>query len=215
MRLSDDLSLPVIVHGAELDWVPSPAAGVDRRMLFRIGGEVARATSIVRYAAPGSARVLSVLVAVLALVACGGATSSPPPAAAAAAPPSPAAQCLAIAGAARARRSDEPAKVTVKHVLVKYAGAKKAPKTVTRTREEACLRAMEARAKLESGSSFAEVVKVYSEEPGAVSREGSIGAVGRSDVVPPFADAAFELGPGETSHVVETDFGFHVVQRTE
>ena len=53
MRINDDLSRPVIVHAARQDWVPSPAPGVDRRMLFRIGGEVARATSIVRYA-PGS-----------------------------------------------------------------------------------------------------------------------------------------------------------------
>jgi quercetin dioxygenase-like cupin family protein len=54
MRINDDLSVPVIVHAAKQAWVPSPAAGVDRRMLFRVGGEVARATSIVRYA-PGSA----------------------------------------------------------------------------------------------------------------------------------------------------------------
>jgi quercetin dioxygenase-like cupin family protein len=54
MRINDDLSRPVMVHGAKLDWVRSPSAGVDRRMLFRIGGEIARATSIVRYA-PGSA----------------------------------------------------------------------------------------------------------------------------------------------------------------
>ncbi len=54
MRLNADLSEPVFVHAAKLDWVPSPAAGVDRRMLYREGGEVARATSIVRYA-PGSA----------------------------------------------------------------------------------------------------------------------------------------------------------------
>lgn len=54
MRINDNLSVPVIVHAATQDWVPSPAAGVDRRMLFRVGGEVARATSIVRYA-PGSA----------------------------------------------------------------------------------------------------------------------------------------------------------------
>lgn len=54
MRINDDLSRPVIVHAGRQDWVPSPATGVDRRMLFRIGDEVARATSIVRYA-PGSA----------------------------------------------------------------------------------------------------------------------------------------------------------------
>lgn len=54
MRIHDDLTKTVLVNAAELDWVPSPAAGVDRRMLFRIGEERARATSIVRYA-PGSA----------------------------------------------------------------------------------------------------------------------------------------------------------------
>ncbi|WP_206244067.1 cupin domain-containing protein [Novosphingobium terrae] len=54
MRINDDLSIPALVHAAALDWVPSPAAGVERRMLFRIGEEKARATSIVRYA-PGSA----------------------------------------------------------------------------------------------------------------------------------------------------------------
>lgn len=50
MRINDDLSVPVIVQTSELPWVASPSPGVDRRMLFRIGGEVARATSIVRYA---------------------------------------------------------------------------------------------------------------------------------------------------------------------
>ncbi|MDX8528564.1 cupin domain-containing protein [Mesorhizobium sp. MSK_1335] len=54
MRINDDLTKPVIVHAARLDWIQSPAAGVDRRMIYRVGGEVARATSIVRYA-PGSA----------------------------------------------------------------------------------------------------------------------------------------------------------------
>ena len=75
--------------------------------------------------------------------------------------------------------------------------------------------AREAREKLEQGASFADVVATYSEEPGAATREGSIGSVQRSDVVPAFADAAFELGRGEVSHVVETDFGFHVIMRTE
>ncbi|KWV45576.1 cupin [Bradyrhizobium macuxiense] len=54
MRINDDLTVPVIVQASALPWVASPAAGVDRRMLFRIGEEVARATSIVRYA-PNSA----------------------------------------------------------------------------------------------------------------------------------------------------------------
>lgn len=51
MQLNNDFSRAVVVHSGELVWQPSPAAGVERRMLERDGGEVARATSIVRYAA--------------------------------------------------------------------------------------------------------------------------------------------------------------------
>jgi anti-sigma factor ChrR (cupin superfamily) len=53
MNLNADFSVRVAVHAARLAWVPTPMAGVERRMLDRIGDEVARATSIVRYA-PGS-----------------------------------------------------------------------------------------------------------------------------------------------------------------
>jgi anti-sigma factor ChrR (cupin superfamily) len=50
MELNADFSQRAAVHAARLPWVASPIAGVDRRMLDRIGEEVARATSIVRYA---------------------------------------------------------------------------------------------------------------------------------------------------------------------
>ena len=50
MELNADFSKPALIHSAELDWQPSPMPGVERRMLDRIGGEKARATSIVRYA---------------------------------------------------------------------------------------------------------------------------------------------------------------------
>lgn len=54
MKINADFSQRVVVHADQSDWIPSPMPGVDRKMLDRIGGEVARATSIVRYA-PGSA----------------------------------------------------------------------------------------------------------------------------------------------------------------
>ncbi len=50
MDLNSDFSARAAVHAARLDWTPSPIPGVDRRMLDRIGDEVARSTSIVRYA---------------------------------------------------------------------------------------------------------------------------------------------------------------------
>lgn len=54
MRLNANFSERALVKYADSDWVASPMPGVDRKMLDRIGEEVARATSIVRYA-PGSA----------------------------------------------------------------------------------------------------------------------------------------------------------------
>ena len=53
MELHADLAQRVVLDTTALPWVPSPMAGVERRMLDRLGGEVARATSIVRYE-PGS-----------------------------------------------------------------------------------------------------------------------------------------------------------------
>ena len=53
MDINADFSRRAVVHGAKEPWVASPMQGVDRRMLDRMGDEVARATSIVRYA-PGS-----------------------------------------------------------------------------------------------------------------------------------------------------------------
>jgi len=53
MEINADFSTRAVVHAGQVDWVASPMPGVDRRMLDRIGGEVARATTIVRYA-PGS-----------------------------------------------------------------------------------------------------------------------------------------------------------------
>lgn len=50
MKLHADLSQRVVVESESLDWVDSPMVGVQRRMLERDGEEVARATSIVRYA---------------------------------------------------------------------------------------------------------------------------------------------------------------------
>lgn len=53
MKLHADLSQRVVVLSESMPWVESPALGVQRRMLDRDGEEIARATSVVRYA-PGS-----------------------------------------------------------------------------------------------------------------------------------------------------------------
>jgi hypothetical protein len=146
-------------------------------------------------------------------VACGGPpAASPPPVAAGA---TAGERCIADADVKRERTASEPDRIGVKHLLVRYAGAKRAPDAITRTREQACLRAEEALTELKKGTAFADVVAHYSDEEGAATREGSIGTIERADVAPPFADAAFELGLREVSDVVETPFGFHVILRVE
>ena len=54
MRINADFSRPAIVDRSNAEWISSPESGVDRIMLDRIGDEVARATSIVRYASGSS-----------------------------------------------------------------------------------------------------------------------------------------------------------------
>lgn len=154
--------------------------------------------------------------AVSMTLACGGAPSAGASSASStSSSDSAAARCLAGADAKHERKASEPDRITAKHVLVRYAGAKHAPATITRTREQACLRAQEALTKLQGGASFADVVRDYSDESGAETREGTLGAIERGDVAPAFADAAFELKVREVSQVVETDFGFHVILRAE
>lgn len=50
MELNTDFSQRVVMRSSQLDWVPSPSVGIERKLLERDGDEVARATSLVRYA---------------------------------------------------------------------------------------------------------------------------------------------------------------------
>ncbi len=167
-------------------------------------------------------KLLPLLVSPLLSIACASAPPLPSSGAegdtgapVAKAAETPAEKCLAIAGAVREKKANEPARVGVRHVLVKYRGAKNAAEAITRSREDACLRAMEARDKMLAGADFDAIVKEYSDEAGAADRRGVLGTLERREMAPPFADAAMELSIGQMSDVVETDFGFHLILRNE
>ena len=109
---------------------------------------------------------------------------------------------------------EEP-KVGASHVLIQYKGSMRAGPNITRSKDEAKKLATQVMAKAKKGQDFAGLAKQYSDEPGAKDRAGTLGKFARGMMVKPFADAAFALKPGEISNVVETDFGFHVIKRTE
>ncbi|MCX7750745.1 MAG: immunoglobulin domain-containing protein [Candidatus Bipolaricaulota bacterium] len=79
------------------------------------------------------------------------------------------------------------------------------------TREEA----EEILKRLAAGEDFAELAKALSKDPGSAGQGGDLGWFGRGRMVAPFEEAAFALKVGETSGVVETQFGFHIIRVTD
>jgi hypothetical protein len=130
-------------------------------------------------------------------------------------PPAPVETVKAKGGGSAVPAADQPQEIDAQHLLVMYKGSKSAPAGVTRSRDEARVRAGEALARVKSGEAFDKVVAAYTDEPGGAKRGGELGRFSREMMVKPFADAAFALGVGEVSTVIESPFGFHVIKRTE
>lgn len=101
--------------------------------------------------------------------------------------------------------------VRASHILLMYQGS--ARSTATRSKDEAQTLINELAGKVAAGEDFAGLAKTHSDCPSG-ARGGDLGAFGRGQMVGPFEDAAFGMQVGETSGVVETDFGYHLIQRT-
>jgi parvulin-like peptidyl-prolyl isomerase len=96
-----------------------------------------------------------------------------------------------------------------------YMGSERAPSSVVRSKDQALSVAQEVHKRAKAGEDFARLAVEYSDEPGAGNRGGSLGRFGKGQMVGAFEEAAFRLRVGEISEIVETPFGFHVIQRTE
>lgn len=65
------------------------------------------------------------------------------------------------------------------------------------------------------GERFSTMARIYSEDPGSATKGGELGFQGRGDFVAEFEAAAFSLKDGEISEVIETEYGFHIIQLIE
>jgi len=64
-------------------------------------------------------------------------------------------------------------------------------------------------------ASFAEVARRQSEDTGSAGQGGDLGLFGRGTMVKPFEDAVFAMKKGEISEVIESDFGYHIIELTD
>ena len=103
------------------------------------------------------------------------------------------------------------AKVSARHILVAYQGAQNADSGVTRTKEEAYALIQEVKTKLDAGAKTEDLSAEYSDDPGSKDNGGDLGSFGKGAMVQAFEDAAFALEAGQTSDIVETPFGYHLI----
>ncbi len=102
--------------------------------------------------------------------------------------------------------------VNVRHILIKTPPPGPDGKVDPKAVEAARAKAQEILNKLKAGTNFAELAKKYSEDPGSKDNGGSLGWIGKGRTVPEFEKVAFELQPGQASGLVQTSFGFHIIQ---
>jgi peptidyl-prolyl cis-trans isomerase D len=99
-----------------------------------------------------------------------------------------------------------PEQVHATHILLKTEGKDEA---VVKKRAEALL------AQVKSGADFADLAKRESEDEGSKENGGDLGFFGKGRMVPEFETSAFAMQPGQTSDLVRSQFGFHIIRVLE
>ena len=101
-----------------------------------------------------------------------------------------------------------PATVDISHILMQVKPSEEAQMKAYQ-KAEMILK------ELKAGADFAQLAKKYSDDPASAKRGGDLGWTKRGDLVPEFENVAFKLKDGEISGIVQTQFGFHIIQLLE
>jgi peptidyl-prolyl cis-trans isomerase D len=109
---------------------------------------------------------------------------------------------------AHAAQYTTPDEVKARHILISVPkGADAKTDAAAKAKAEDVLK------QIKAGGNFADLAKKYSDDPGSKDSGGELGGmVPAANFVPPFAKAAMALNPGQTSDLVRTDFGYHIIQ---
>ena len=99
-----------------------------------------------------------------------------------------------------------PERVDVRHILIKTQGKPKDQWPQLKAKAEGILK------QLQHGGNFADLAKKNSEDPGSAEKGGELGWITRGQTVANFDKTAFSLKPGELSGIVETEYGYHIIQ---
>jgi NIMA-interacting peptidyl-prolyl cis-trans isomerase 1 len=142
-----------------------------------------------------------------------------PPEAEAASPPQPEepageAPAPSVASGDRLSLAASGDRIAARHILVAHESAARRPMNVHRSASAAHKRALELAQRLAAGEDFATLAKAESDCTTS-SKGGFLGGFDRGAMHPAFDAAAFALEPGQISEVIETPFGYHIIQREE
>jgi peptidyl-prolyl cis-trans isomerase D len=96
-----------------------------------------------------------------------------------------------------------PERVQARHILLKSDATNDA---AVKAKAEDLLK------QIKGGADFGKVAKEKSDDPGSAQKDGELGWIVRGQTVPEFEKAAFTLKPGETSGLVKTEYGYHIIQ---
>lgn len=102
--------------------------------------------------------------------------------------------------------------IRASHILLMYQGSMRS--TAKRTKDEALASITAIKAELANGTEFGALAREHSDCPSG-EEGGDLGTFGRGAMVREFDEVAFGLEAGQVSDVIETPFGYHLIQRTE
>ena len=99
--------------------------------------------------------------------------------------------------------------VKIRHILIAVPAGDAKADAAAKAKAEDLLK------QIKSGGNFADLAAKNSDDPGSKTQGGELGWLDPGKTVPEFDKAAFSLAPGQTSDVIRTQFGYHILQVEE